>query len=444
MPDLRPEGLEQAREANLLGYATSEAAKALVRELAERYSRPTKGNAYKRKSTMGPYERAVGAFLLGLLEARGDDDAEGWMRLPVGQKEFPKGSPVTYRMFKSVREAWKATALVEEVTGYPGMLAFGNPGPSHGRMTRFRATDTLIRFCVKRGITPENVGEHFHRHFVMPNVLIRFTAPAKRVPDTKEAVGLQQQVTAINTFLSRHNLSPKRHDGFVRLFHQQSFTKGGRLYSQPPWKDSNYQYAPEQQRLEMRIDGAEVVEIDISASYLTIFYSWFGVQLPLNEDAYEGVLSIGPMDRVVTKFWINASFGNSGLIGRWTADMKGKFRKRYGAVIDPKQYPAKAVREAVLLRHPKLQRWGQEINGKLRTWGDLMFTESQVIISAMERLMAEGVPSYPVFDSIIVPSTKGPLAAKILQEQFKTITGVQPRLKLDNSHLRYAMGPKGP
>jgi hypothetical protein len=47
---------------------------------------------------------------------------------------------------------------------------------------------------------------------------------------------------------------------------------------------------------------------------------------------------------------------------------------------DPKSYPIKVVREKVLQRHPLLERWGSNIRGRVRDYGDLMFTESEVIM----------------------------------------------------------------
>jgi hypothetical protein len=55
-------------------------------------------------------------------------------------KERFKGQKVSYRLFNDVRKSWVAAGLVLIVEGYPGSLGFGNPGPSHGKMTRYKAT----------------------------------------------------------------------------------------------------------------------------------------------------------------------------------------------------------------------------------------------------------------------------------------------------------------
>ena len=64
---------------------------------------------------------------------------------------------------------------------------------------------------------------------------------------------------------------------------------GGRLYSQH-FTDS-YQVMSGEQRLKMTNNGEPVAETDIRASYLTIFLSLHGIQLP-DGDPYE-LLGLG-------------------------------------------------------------------------------------------------------------------------------------------------------
>ena len=79
-------------------------------------------------------------------------------------------------------------------------------------------------------------------------------------------------------------------------------------------------------------------------------------------------------------------------------------------------------------RHPILERWGGEIGGHVRDWGDLMFVESKVILGTMRALMARGIPSFPIHDSLIVPQSREAVAVNILREKFCAETGVVPKL----------------
>ena len=141
-----------------------------------------------------------------------------------------------------------------------------------------------------------------------------------------------------------------------------SWNKGGRLYSQPQGQ-ACYQNLPEESkdadqttRPQMRINNEPVVEIDISSSYLTIFYALCDRQLDGTQDAYAGILGATKLDREVAKFWINASFGNRQLLTKWSKDLvkdlKKKLAKKALSGFDPKLYPMKTIKQKALERHP--------------------------------------------------------------------------------------------
>jgi hypothetical protein len=217
------------------------------------------------------------------------------------------------------------------------------------------------------------------------------------------------------------------------------WNKGGRLYSQPQGPTC-YQNLPETSRdtdqptrPQLRINGELVTEIDISSSYLTIFYALCAQPLDTTQDAYANILGPTPLDRHVAKFWINASFGNSKPLSRWSKDvvksLKAQLAKKDLSGFDPKLYPMKTIKQKVLERHPLLARWGGVIRGRVRDYGDLMYIESQAIIGAMLELMRDHqVPSLPVHDSLIVPASKFAVAKGAIVHHFRMQTGVVPRL----------------
>jgi hypothetical protein len=449
-----PSGSEIADElryaplANLRGRCESDEAKALVHHLAERYPRGTgktkSAKAYRQVKTRIGFELAIAAFLGELLAAHGDEWRGGWIRCSLDKDAF-KGREVTYRQFANVREAWVAAGLVNEVKGFPGWFEFGNPGPARGKMTRYKATPKLLAICAEYGITPDNVSNHFWIEFVLPSELVQLTSPSRQTPTNRRTIRLREEVAELNEFINQQVITPStiRHIGWVRKFHMADrpgfkWNRGGRLYSQPPVGSANYQNRPESERLKIEINNEPVAEIDIGSSYLTIFYGWHDIQLDIKEDAYRGVLGPGELDREVAKFWVNASFGNSSLLSRWTKELVQEFEKKLAKKglcshgFDRTTYPMKVICEKVLKRHPLLERWGGEIRGRVRDWGDLMFAESEAVIRTMLTLKREHrVPSLPVYDAIIVPVSKRELAEKVLAEQFRVETGVLPRLDVN-------------
>jgi hypothetical protein len=89
---------------------------------------------------------------------------------------------------------------------------------------------------------------------------------------------------------------------------------GGRLYSQPP--ATNYQQLSKRARLKMTFNGEAVAEIDIRASYLTLFYGWYGEQLDFNSDPYR-LPGFGAAGRDAVKLWMVATFGSPKPISKW-------------------------------------------------------------------------------------------------------------------------------
>jgi hypothetical protein len=88
---------------------------------------------------------------------------------------------------------------------------------------------------------------------------------------------------------------------------------GGRLYSQH--FAESYQVMGGDKRLKMTINDEPVAETDIRASYLTIFLSLHGIQLP-ESDPYD-LPGLGPEHRDAVKQWFVATFGNSRPIVKW-------------------------------------------------------------------------------------------------------------------------------
>ena len=143
-------------------------------------------------------------------------------------------------MFDDVRKSWTEAGLVLFKKGYPGMLRFGRPGPSHGKLTRYKATPSLLKIVPAHGISPDNVHGHFEIEFEMPSELVQLTSPSRRTPYTARTEMLRSEVAELNGFFAKHTLAHPtiKHVGWVRKFHLADhpdfrWNKGGRLYSYP-------------------------------------------------------------------------------------------------------------------------------------------------------------------------------------------------------------------
>ena len=112
----------------------------------------------------------------------------------------------------------------------------------------------------------------------------------------------------------------------------------------------------------MTINGEPVCEIDIRASYLTIFHALYGERLDLTKDPYT-LRELGPEARDVVKMWITASFGNNAPLMKWPRELVAKYRERTGATLG-KHYPAMKVADKVMQAFPLLARLAKPSMGK--------------------------------------------------------------------------------
>jgi hypothetical protein len=215
--------LNNAPLASLNATPASPQAFRLMSDLANRYPRPqgSKGKAYARNKTLVDYANVGGAFVADLLAAAAERNrSEGWLRCSHNKSDYT-GQYVSWAMFNGVRSAWLEAGLIEHKQGYPGMLAFGNPGPRSGKLTRYRATPQLFALCAEHGITAENVTERFRFEYKMPSELVQLTSPTMRTLTNPQTEKLRGEVAELNEFFAQHTLLHPtiKHIGWVRKFH---------------------------------------------------------------------------------------------------------------------------------------------------------------------------------------------------------------------------------
>src|SRR4029079_5267229 len=239
--------LQAAPLATLVAHAASPQAFMLVGELAKRYPRPNsaKGKSYARDKTLVDHANAVAAFIADLIDASQRGRSEGWLRCSLKKSDYT-GQNVSWRMFDAARLAFTEAGFVAHKPGYPGSYSgLSNPGPTQGKLTRYRATPALLEACATHGVTPATVHEHFRFAYVMPTELVQLTSPSHKTPDTRKVETLRAQVAELNTFFTQHTLTHPtiKHLGWVRKFHQATnlqdyrWNKGGRLYSYPQGRE---------------------------------------------------------------------------------------------------------------------------------------------------------------------------------------------------------------
>jgi hypothetical protein len=441
--------LNNARYASLTSRAVTDAARGVIDRLIEFLEgreeyRKLRKNKRSEKARFD-VRRAMEGFVGDLLRAQQDEESGGWVYRSLKINSF-SGEAVSYRNFHAVLAS--LGDFVEHKTGYQERSNLAGPGgpslPMRGKASRFRATPDFIEYCGHHGLDVAEINEHFIQDLPQ-QTLVKRAGSARDKYGTKvrgktmkfertgKGLQLEQQVRHLNNFLDGVDLRGGAHRGYVRIFNQGDhsgfdWNKGGRLYSQG---DNSYQRLKQNDRLRMTINGEAVCEIDIRASYLTIYHAHHGAPLDPERDPYD-LPGLGAHARDVVKLWFVATFGNNGHLERWPREIVADYREKHGYSI-AKRYPVKRLREIALQQYPLLEKWG---SGKFG-WADLMFLESEAMLGAMIRLMDDGIPTLTVHDSLIVPVSKRDIAQDVLKDHYRQQTGALPVL-----NLKYPLPPE--
>jgi hypothetical protein len=441
--------LQAATYAALRAHPTSEQAKALVTKLAslvEEHTIQTGLRERRRKDTANKLQYATGAFLADLLRPFEAEKLKScWVYKSLYKASFT-GAPVGRHAFNQLRNGLEGLGFLQHV---PGHKVSDESADTGAYAARFRATPALLGFCAEHGVPPAAVLDHFEFEYDLPKHPIQLRRrKLKTSYRTTEAVGrpmefertprvkeMEHAISGLNEFFAKQTLRGGVHQGYIRIFQNGDdadfdWNKGGRLYSQH--LTESYQILSSTLRRKMTINGEQVAEIDISGSYLTIFLSLHGLQLDPTEDPY-ALPGLGVEHRGAVKQWFVGTFGSAKPIKRWPKDMLAD---------DPdlREHRVADISRAVFAKYPVLISWGEPLNGRTYSWADLMWLESEVMVSTMLELMHKHqTPSLVVHDSLIVPVSKAELASEALRSRFQVQQKAIPRLKTNWPESNQAM-----
>ncbi len=443
---LRARGNARERYAALRNRARTQAAHDLVEhvrtDLEKREHRESKRTNKRRAASRAKLVNAIERIVGDLLRVRAGTTAPANLYRVIGRSKFSDAT-VKYDMFTQVLDGLKTLGLVWHLKGQSRYrkTPFGN-APVPGHASRFWATSELLGLAAHYGIHNGNVGDHFAPEPPKNPLVLKDYAVGKakdresgrRIKwkntgfDTLQAKRLEAEVRELNDFLARVELVGGEHYGYERVFNNLSWKKGGRLYSSG---EDCYQRLSEAERLKMTINGEPVAEIDIKASFLTIYHAMVKQPLPGSGDPYAAVAGI---DRSIVKLWTTVSFGNSNPATRWPPKTARDFKKDTGKDLG-KVAKAKDVRQRMLEAFPALRR----LENISEAWAHLQYREGQAVMGTMLILMREhGIPSFSMYDGLIMPRSKMDLAKGILRRVFKEAVGVEPILTVETAEAGIA------
>jgi integrase len=419
-----PDQLRAARFAELCRRPVTDEARALVEHLYTMVLKAEPPRERQRGATKADALRAaIAAFTADLLSAahRG-----GWVYRPTNKKAFT-GGPVTALTFWPIREALRTLGLVEEIGAWQHRTAFGY---GDRRAPRFRATPALVALADEHGVQLAALDQHFPAPLPKaPLVLKARSGALMKIAYTADVRAVEQAVVSLNTFLDRFSIQGGVHRGYIRVFNlgdrpDFAWDLGGRLYSRG---DGNYQQLPGAERLKMTIEGEEVCELDIRASYMTILHAQRGQPLDPASDPYDLLPGLGKASRDVVKGFIAMTMGSAAFPRRWSSERASEYLQATGRKLG-RDFPLRIVRDAVSAAYPLLAELRSD-KEKPPLWASLMFRESEAILPTMLALMERGIPSLSMHDSLIVAQQHETTATELLRSSYEEATAATPFIR---------------
>ena len=426
------EEIRDARFMSLLSVADNPQAKefveGLVTFLKSKEIRKRKRQAEREKAFANAIELIIADLMLGFQQ-----QDNRWSYHQMSSGSFTD-EPVGYKLFRSIVSALEEAGLIEVSLGrnHKGIQwdEEGTTSYAPGLATRFRPAQSLVDMAAQYGLK-EN---EYHLSFKtqLPKKVIEVRAAKVKgegrgrklkPPQTSRFFEAEAEIKTLNLFLSGFELTGGAFTGFRRLFNEGNikgfdYDRGGRLFNSD---GQGYIGLSSEERQSLQIDGEDIVEIDINASYLTIYHGLMGVPLPDKEDIY----AIDGLPREVVKAWFSVSFGVQKFHTRWPTETMEKLR---ASCKDFKPtMTVKAVGKKVVEQFPIMADW--PLSGL--SWSKLMFIESEIVIGTMMTMMEKyQAPCFPVHDAIIVRKKDEELAKNILTKEFEAHADITPRLKL--------------
>lgn len=404
----------------------------ITKELLACETRRRSRKAKDRQSFMLGVEIILADLMVGI-----DKVPSRWVYRPTGNDMF--SNEVVKRVtFRKIISLMQIAGFIEQAKGgnqsNPFYSGKGGSKPFYpGLATRFRVTEHLLTIASNYGVTPNNITHHYLRRLPTNVIRLRATSITQQgrkfkgrqmaVKPSFELDQLSRDIKIINQYLDKQHLENAVFSGYYRTFNlgdQPDFywNKGGRLSC--PGKD-NYQELKKQYRLSnIKINNESIAEVDINASYLSIFYGLTGRKLPAKDDLYQ----VPGLHRTIVKAWITAAFGKGTFPTRWPSNAK-----------------AQLVAKGICLNNLTMKQVGQRVCAAIPvlkqlptsriTWADLMYKESEAIILAMESLRENfNIPAYSMHDGLIVPLSGKDIAANEIMRAFDEL-GLECRVKIE-------------
>lgn len=432
--------------------------------------------------------QAVGAIVGGVLRAWGHPDQPGRPVARSNQAEqftpnqmFARDlleasvrrqdGVVGRRIFKTVMEGLQAEGLILHKRGYRrtnlSQLRMGQG--EKGKAACYWPTAALLVLAEQQGLSPRTIAKAFRAPApqrqrlqrqlveVRPFRQQRWQAWQMATPPPASLGCLAQQengassdaIALLAEEVAAHNalaaVTPVTYPAgmsgappqWYRVF-TGSWRLQGRWYAVGAGGDAaaghvvSYASLKATQRSRLRMADEAVVELDVSASHLTLLLGLLDTPLP-EGDPYERL----GYPREIVKQWVMEACGKGRPPTRWSSALPTEVRAGLPAI--------KAVGAAVIRRFPQLEQPAlvvpEDLPGEVGQPAHrlvphyLAAREAEAMTLAMRSLRQHGILALPVHDSLIVPASAEAQARRAITAGYLAVCGQPPRMTIKGRNV---------
>ena len=324
----------------------------------------------------------------------------------------------------------KTTLYVIGMLSHTGMLSTRTGRVRKGAST-IKATPSFSSRVLEAGVTFHDFGRYDEELIILsmkpprPNGGRKGSAKQLPYEDTEETKAYRAQVAKLNSFLADADITfiDDTHlldrDGeprepvdpyerrLRRYFSSKKFNLHGRLYG------GFWIGLQRERRTNIRINGEPPADLDYQGCFLGLAYAHAGHDAPL-DDPYDlnGFLTVPGYD--------NDTPGHREAVKKAFNSLLNGGRAGSKEIISqlPEGTNARQLREALAAKHPKIcHMLGKNIGLAL------MFTESRMLLHALERLMTRGIVALGIHDGLLVAQPHQEAAKSAMEEAAFAITG---------------------
>lgn len=396
----------------------------------------------RRASAMAVFKESVDALLSDVLLAKLEGFDGVTVRLSngyLGAAANRYRTPIETQALRETIGALEAGGWLAVERGFQPRFSPANKamdaGAQNGHSVRPQSRLTVLRQGLRlQAISPTIERSDFKSDFSQTEVLILKAAkgsfwedaPVLDYPDTAEIRRMRADMVAINDWLEGLPIEALGVDAssrHLRRVFNGSFSQGGRLFG------GFWQNMSKVDRVDhLWLSGEPITIVDYRQLYPRLLYHRAGVAPP-EGDLY-AIPGLSTPEHAACRDGVKKAL--NALV--WSTQSRAERYPKHVRQLMPKGLTWK---QAVALihqhHHPIAHLLGQGMGP------DLMFTESQLLVSVLKACMDRGLPALPLHDAIIVPRSRSLEAQAIMEGTAEAMLGVRLPASLSGSPQR---GPR--